>query len=273
VPECITARAGERGRVGSQGAGSEWQGTPTSRSTIARAIRARTGASGTTTRTGRGRRSQRFERPYLESLFARLAADRPNGRYLDFACGTGRILDVGAARFEDVTGIDVSEAMVAVARRKRPSATIVCADVLFDPIVIDSFDVITLFRFLVRARELREPILGWLRTVVRDDGVLVVNNHRNAASLRGLAFRIRRRFHPTEFDSEILSDSDVVALLGRTGFEVVEEYGFGLVPSFRGHLLLPQSLIFSIESRLAGSGPLARLAKNRIYVCRPIPRR
>jgi SAM-dependent methyltransferase len=214
----------------------------------------------------------RFERPYLAALFARLAADRPGGRYLDFACGTGRILDVGADGFRDTTGIDVSETMLELARRKRPAATILCADVLADPIEVGPFDVITLFRFLVRAGDLREQVLSWLRGVIRDDGVLIVNNHRNALSVRGLLFRLRRRLHPSDIDHEILSDREVKAMLARTGWAVVEEYGFGLVPSVRGRLIVPARLLEAIERRLSGSGAFARFAKNRIYVCRPIGR-
>ncbi len=215
---------------------------------------------------------ERFERPYLMALFARLAAERPDGRYLDFATGTGRILDVGAEQFRDTTGIDVSEPMLEVAREKRPRATIICADVLTDPVVLEPFDVITLFRFLVRAGDLREQVLGWLRGEIREDGVLIVNNHRNAVSLRGMVFRLRRRVHSSDIDREILSDSEVRAMVHRTGFEVAETYGFGFVPSLHGRLLVPAVLLMAIERRLAGSGPFARLAKNRIYVCRPIVR-
>ena len=53
-------------------------------------------------------------------------------------------------------------------------------------------------------------------------------------------------------------------MLGRTGFEVVETYGFGFVPSFHGRLLVPVALLDPIERRLSGGGPVARLAKNRL---------
>jgi SAM-dependent methyltransferase len=236
------------------------------------------------TRPGRGDRYERlyrpgtalafywqtFERPYLDGLFARLAAEKPDGRYLDFACGTGRILDLGADHFVDVTGVDVSEPMVEVARAKRPTANIIIADVLANPVDVGDFDVITLFRFLVRAGDLRERILSWLRGVVRDDGVLIVNNHRNANSVRGMVFRARRRVLPQRIDHEILSDREVRAMLGRCGFRVVEEFGFDIVPSIRGHLLIPARLLLPIERRLARSKTLCTFAKNRIYVCVPI---
>lgn len=214
--------------------------------------------------------SDHFERPYIEAQFARVQEERGGGRYLDFACGTGRILAVGAAFFDETVGIDVSEAMTTIARKKTPGAQILEADVLTQSVDVGMFDVVTLFRFLLRAGMLRDDVLQWLRGVIRDDGLLIVNNHRNAHSIRGVAFRIGHKIHPNGFENELLTDRQVEAMLRRHGFEVVEEYGFGSVPSFRGHLLLPRRLLLAVERRLAGSGRLSWFAKNRIYVCRPV---
>ena len=211
-----------------------------------------------------------FERPYIEAQFARVQKERGGGRYLDFACGTGRILAVGAAYFDDTVGIDVSEAMTTIARTKTPRAQIVEADVLTQPVDVGTFDVVTLFRFLLRAGVLRDDILDWLRGVIRDDGILIVNNHRNAHSVRGMTYRIGHTIRPDGFENELLTDREVAALLRRHGFDVVEAYGFGTVPSFRGRLLLPRWLLLALERRLSRSRRLMRFAKNRIYVCRPV---
>ncbi|MDP9483948.1 MAG: class I SAM-dependent methyltransferase [Chloroflexota bacterium] len=211
-----------------------------------------------------------IERPYLEAQFGKVKQARPDGRYLDFACGTGRILEVGAAYFGDATGIDVSETMSELARAKVPSARIVRVDVLKEPVDVGTFDVITLFRFLLRAGDLRGDVLEWLRAVIRDDGLLIVNNHRNAHSIRGILYRIGHWIHPDPFGSELLTDRQVAAMVRRCGFEVVEEYGFGSVPSYRGSLIVPARVLMALERRLTGSGRTAHFAKNRIYVCRPI---
>src|SRR4026208_757151 len=73
-----------------------------------------------------------FERPYLEQLFARLGREHP-GRYLDFACGTGRIMELASPHFAETVGIDVSEAMLAEARRRLPTARLIQVDVMTDP--------------------------------------------------------------------------------------------------------------------------------------------
>jgi SAM-dependent methyltransferase len=211
-----------------------------------------------------------FEKPFLEARFARIAERTTPVRYLDFASGTGRILDVAAHYFDDLTGIDVSEAMVEVAREKVPSARIVQADVLTEPVDVGQFDVITLFRFILRAHELRDDVLDWLRSVIRDDGVLIVNNHRNAYSLRGLVYRVSHFFRHDGTESELLTDRQVEDLLRDSGFDVQEEFGFDVIPSFRGRLLLPSRLVLWLERRFIGHRWAARFAKNRIYICTPI---
>lgn len=210
-----------------------------------------------------------FERPFLERTFEALKARHPHGRYLDFACGTGRILQVGSTYFPDAMGIDVSEAMLEVARDKVPDARIVRADVLREKADVGRFEVITLFRFLVRAGALREPILRYLRSVIAEDGTLIVNNHRNARSLRGLTYRVSTKVRPTPFEGDLLRDDEVRDLLDRTGFTVEETYGFGVVPSFRGRLLMPPGMLLRLERRASKSERMSGWTKNRIYVCRP----
>ena len=45
-------------------------------------------------------------------------ASERHGAYLDFACGTGRIIGHLAGRFEQATGVDVSESMLEQARQR-----------------------------------------------------------------------------------------------------------------------------------------------------------
>jgi ubiquinone/menaquinone biosynthesis C-methylase UbiE len=209
-----------------------------------------------------------FERPYLEKLFARLGREHP-GRYLDFACGTGRIMELAHSHFTETVGIDVSEAMLAEARRRVPAARLVQVDVMTDRVDVGSFSVISLFRFILSAEDhLREGVLRWLRTVIASDGVLVVNNHLNRWSITGWRHRLRNVVHgrrggpPTERHME--------TLLRRCGFEVVEAYGFGIIPPWRDTRRSPSTPLLRLERLLGASKRLQRYAKDRIYLCRPI---
>ena len=63
----------------------------------------------------------RWEAWWLPRLVARL---HPDGvpRYLDFACGTGRITGIVAPLARESVGVDVSESMLSRARAKIPGA-------------------------------------------------------------------------------------------------------------------------------------------------------
>jgi SAM-dependent methyltransferase len=209
-----------------------------------------------------------FERPYLERLFARLGQQYP-GRYLDFACGTGRILELGCPHFIEAIGIDVSEAMLTAARRRVPAARLIQADVMTNPPHVGTVQVISLFRFILSAEQhLREEVLRWLRTIIAPRGVLVVNNHLNPWSITGLRHRLGHVIHgrfggpPT--------DRHMRTLLRRRGFDVVETYGFGVLPPWRDRKHVPSASLLRLERFLGSSTMLQKYAKDRIYLCRPI---
>lgn len=209
-----------------------------------------------------------FERPYLEKLFPRLGRENP-GRYLDFACGTGRIMELAWPHFTETVGIDVSESMLAEARLRIPSARLIQVDVMTEPPDVGTFQVISLFRFILSAEDhLREGVLRWLRTVIAPDGVLVVNNHLNRSSITGLRHRLRNvvRGRPGGPPTERYMET----LLRRCGFEIVEAYGFGVIPPWRDTRPTLSELMLKLERRLSGITVLQEYAKDRIYVCRPI---
>jgi len=107
-----------------------------------------------------------------------------NPRYLDFACGSGRILSLVAPFFNDVVAVDVSENMVQAAREKVPSAKFHLANITSQELDIGQFDLITAFRFFGNAEDsLRNSVLNALRSHIKEDGYLLINNHRNPKSL------------------------------------------------------------------------------------------
>ena len=219
---------------------------------------------------GRGQLYWRaFERPYLERLFARLGREQP-GRYLDFACGTGRVLALGAPYFGESVGIDVSPVMLAEARRRASNAQLILADVLQSPPDVGVFNVISLFRFILSAEaSLRDGVLQWLRSVIAPAGTLVVNNHLNRRSAAGVGHRIRHGWRGESWTSP--DDRDMQAMLGRAGFTIRERFGFGVVPPWRDRWWLPSRPLVQIERLANRSAILQRYAKDRIYVCSPTP--
>jgi ubiquinone/menaquinone biosynthesis C-methylase UbiE len=157
-------------------------------------------------------------------------------RLLDFACGTGRVLASVESLVETAEGIDISENMIALARAKCEKAQFKVGDILSQPDLLQKhYDVITTFRFLLNVEPvMRRRVLCKLREVVREsDGLLVLNVHGNSRSLRHPAIvwrRWRERSQPTDAMLNEMSPAETRTLLHECGFQVVRQFGFGVLP-------------------------------------------
>lgn len=185
-----------------------------------------------------------LERPLLRNL---LQTRKDNGadQLLDFACGTGRILSECEQVFEHVVGVDVSEAMLEVARANCQSQSILCMDITNTPLE-QKFDVITAFRFFVNAEpSLRESALESLHYSLADNGMLIANIHQNSRSPLGWAYRFRN-FLSGRTKANVLSHPEFCSLLRSKGFEVCETHWYSYYPrigwlfgGLSGKLMMP----------------------------------
>ena len=188
-------------------------------------------------------------------------------RYLDFACGTGRILAALQNRVASATGIDTSAEMLELARRKAPSVELICGDAVVDPSVLGgSYDLVTAFRFFLNAGEsLRRDVLAVLHDALAEDGILVFNIHSNAWSLRALSVLVRRLAFRQHWWNQ-LSYRAIREELGACGFEVVELQGYNYL-TVKGYRLLPAAVVPWLERSLSRPRPLRYLAVDLLLVC------
>jgi 2-polyprenyl-3-methyl-5-hydroxy-6-metoxy-1,4-benzoquinol methylase len=226
----------------------------------------------------------RLERTLLQDLFRRLFHSRPDTRYLDFACGTGRILCVFRDRVRHRTGIDTSSGQLQAARQKDPDAVFIRGNVVTEPALLAGreFDLITCFRLLLNLEsENRLPILRVLRQLLAPDGYLIVNNHMNRYSVLGLmalfahkVLRVPRkpRVPPGKRGiSSTMSDREIRGALEAAGLEVKEVFRMAVLPGHGSHMALPESWLVPIETILSRTPLVNRLGKNQIFVCRRAP--
>jgi len=200
----------------------------------------------------------------LRELAPRLGA-AGGGRYLDFACGSGRILVSVAPAFRDVVAVDVSENMVAEARRKVPGAAFHVVDLTVDPLDLGRFDLITAFRFFGNAEDgLRRAVLRRLRGLIADDGCLLINNHRNPASLLATLSR-----HAEGMD---LTYPKLEALLAEHGFAVSRRIPIGawMLRHRWSERAVWDSWAGRLAERLARPAALCRYAPDMLVLARPV---
>jgi len=212
----------------------------------------------------------RAEAAIIRRLGEEILRARKNTSYLDFACGTGRVLALLEDLAESASGIDISAAMLDRARTKCRHASLMCKDITQPAAEIEGqYDLITSFRFLTNAEpDLRLAALRQLHRRLKDDGVLLINTHSNPYSYR-LFFLpyhwLRDRFKGRELYG-YLSNAGARRTLEAEGFRVERVIGMGFVPS-KLLPVIPSGIAAAIESGLAGKSIVQRFGVNQLFVC------
>jgi len=217
-----------------------------------------------------------LQRPQLtEILRQHQAAVRHSLALLDFACGTGRVLASLESNVGSADGIDISPEMVAVAKTKCKKARLQVGDILTQPELLQkTYDVITAFRFLLNVEpEIRRRALRRLREVIRvPHGLLLVNVHGNSRSLRHPAIvwrRWRETSHHTDAMLNEMSPDEARILLRECGFQVVRQFGYGVLPPTLYRTPL-RNFAFAVDKILAGERGCNDWAIDMLFVCRPV---
>ncbi len=182
----------------------------------------------------------RWEKEHLVRLANELF---PDGipRYLDFACGTGRITQTVEPLARESHGVDVSEGMLVIARAKCSATRFQQADLTRGQLDLGSFDLVTSFRFFGNAQDdLRRSALATMNALLREGGYLVINNHRNPHSIMEVLHRVSGGT-PHEMD---LHWFKLRRLLHQHGFTITRQCAIGFW-IFRAKLA---------DERLAGPG-------------------
>lgn len=130
---------------------------------------------------------KRFSHPLRLDWLEQYLKD-PQARVLDYGCGYGRTLaDLSQAGFQNLVGVDFSEAMLARARAALPRPELVRTDGRSLPFKNDSFDSVLLFAVLTCIPDGNEQrlLMAEAARVLRPGGllylsdVLVNNDQRN----------------------------------------------------------------------------------------------
>jgi predicted TPR repeat methyltransferase len=210
----------------------------------------------------------RMERAVLDRIIAGLDRSIPV-RYLDFACGTGRVLSHVQSRVDEAVGLDVSADMLEVARGSVTGAELVLGDITRGDVLADRrFELITAFRFFPNAQpELRRDAIQALSNRMSHSGRLVFNNHLNSGSIlrRSAALAGRRG------GSHSMSHAEVEGLVDGAGLAIVSVHGIAYIPVSERRLQWVVPFIYPLEAGLAAmnlSG-IRMLAQDIVYVCRP----
>lgn len=213
-----------------------------------------------------------IEAPTLERIVRGFKRIWGHIDYLDFACGSGRILSLLETHVETATGIDVSQAMLDRARAKVNKARLLCRDLTADDGDLEGrYDLITAFRFFLNAEPtLRREILQQLAHRLKGpESRLVLNIHGNILSYKLILLPyhwLRARFAGRAIGG-YLSKRELWNDLAAAGFVVEAVFGMGFIP---GKILplLPFSWALWLERRLIELPLIQKFGVSHILVCR-----
>lgn len=205
-----------------------------------------------------------IEQKVLSRIVQKNLRDR-DVRHLDFACGTGRILEYLQNDVDTSVGVDVSESMLNVARKRLTNCEIINADISkSDALNGRKFELVTAFRFFPNAQDdLRTDVLRRIVSHLSDDGVLVFNNHKNYTStVFSLGRLIGRK------DLHAMKSDEVEDLVNFAGLEIVDAYHIGAIPATDRYLFVPIWLLRPAENFFSRFKIFEKLSFNIIYVCK-----
>ena len=172
-----------------------------------------------------------IQRQFLKKVLDQAAASKADRlRILDFACGTGRILEVLEEYSAAPVGVDVSAEMLRRAVTRTGCSELRCGE-LARMVPEDDWDVITAFRFFLNAEpEVRAETMSALaRRLKPDTGRLIFNVHGNRNSLRHLTLAWHRaRGLPGPVND--LSRSQIVLMTKNAGLEILSWTATGFFP-------------------------------------------
>lgn len=211
-----------------------------------------------------------WEQHILLNLTNKLFIGKQKIRYLDFACGTGRILGLLEDKVTEAVGIDISDSMLNEARRKLKKTRLINGDITRQLIFLDKeFDLVTAFRFFLNAQwELKIDALNQIRRILGDEGFLIFNIHMNKGCIYDNLSKIYCKFKGVPVSHKSMSIDDVTNLTNSAGFEIVEIYHFGVIPIWKEKAVLNYGLINHVEELFSKVTFMKSFSRYIIYLCK-----
>jgi SAM-dependent methyltransferase len=154
-----------------------------------------------------------FDRGLLDA-FATLAA---GSSALDVGCGPGHVGRYLSDRGVDVVGVDLSPAMVEIARRLNPALRFELADMRSLPIEDGAVGAIVAFYSLIHIPRAEVPaVLGEFRRVLAPSGRVLLAVHGGSGTVTSAEFLGKR----VPFEATLFAKDELVDVITAAGFEV-----------------------------------------------------
>lgn len=203
---------------------------------------------------------ENFEKDILTSILK-----KNKGPYLDFACGSGRVLRETQDLFPESYGLDISKEMLDLGRYKIHSK-LIQGDVTREYIKVPKLEVITAFRFFLNAHNsLRHETMFHLSKYLQPGGKIILNVHGNIPSIYLLPVAWRKIKNQ---NIRSLSKKKVAEFAASGNMKIVGHYGCGFFPIYLKKIIGRNA--FNTLDKFLQKTPLHVFGMHRIYVCKKL---
>jgi SAM-dependent methyltransferase len=190
-------------------------------------------------------------------------------KYLDFACGTGRVISFVEPLIAESTGVDVSNNMLDIAKNKTIKSRLINCDLTTkDVIKGEEYDLITVFRFFLNAQdELRRKVMPLLSEKLSNNGLLIFNIHGNTSSYHLLPV-ILWRLGIKKTELKHLSYFETLDIIRKSNLKLIKLYGVGFIPSSFYRWFKPlRKILLNLDNFFSRIFFLKYFSRYLIYVC------
>lgn len=168
---------------------------------------------------------------YLRKRTRYVVEHCPRGEGLDVGCGTGALASRLAGEGYEMSGVDPSEGMLDVLRRRRPAVHAVKASGTELPFAGDSFDLVlsvAVMHHIAGPGEVRRTLTEMVR-VARPGGRILVWDHnpRNPYWKRLMA-----RVPQDTGEERLIPEGEILGGLRSAGGRILRSDQLGMVPDF-----------------------------------------
>ena len=167
--------------------------------------------------------------------------------HLDFASGTGRIAEFLKKKVEEQCLIDSSKKMLEFAKKILGTNKSTFIDEDFTKVNLNKkFDLITAFRFFPNAEIfLRKEAMKFISEHLKDNGLLILNNHYNFWSIPLIFARFT--FRSNGFG---MSHKEVLELVRTYNLKIYKYRSIGLLTNKEKKTLIPWKIVSKFENYL-----------------------
>jgi SAM-dependent methyltransferase len=159
-----------------------------------------------------------FDRALLDSF---AAAIPQGGTVLDVGCGPGHIARYLSERGVSAAGVDLSPAMVELARKLNPGLEFSAGDMRAIDQAANGLAAIAAFYSIIHIPRAQVPlVLDEFHRVIAADGLLLVSVHGGT----GIVHRDEFLGEAVPFEATLFSLGEIVSLVERAGFRVDEAH-------------------------------------------------